>query len=216
VLFDEVEKAHPEVLNSLLQVLDSGRLTDSKGRTVNFKNTIVVMTSNLGAEYIENMQKLGFATTKSEEKEAEVEVEHMKERVQGALKDFFRPEFLNRIDEVVIFNMLSKKTIREIVKKQFDEVTARLKEKKIQITISDAALDLLAKDGYNPSMGARPLRRLIQTEVLTPIANLMIQEGLLSGGMVKVDAGKDGKIKVVGSKKTIKLKAGSTAGAAVS
>jgi ATP-dependent Clp protease ATP-binding subunit ClpC len=197
-------------------VLDSGRLTDSKGRVVNFKNTIVVMTSNLGAEYIENMTKLGFTTSVNEDKEKEVEVEGMKDRVRGALKDFFRPEFLNRIDEVVIFNMLSKQTIREIVRKQIDEVTARLASKKITISVTDAALDLIAKNGYNPSMGARPLRRLIQTEVLTPIANAMISEGLMHGGSVKVDVEKSKdtatkevreKLLVLASKKSIKVKA---------
>lgn len=215
VLFDEVEKAHPEVLNSLLQVLDNGHLTDSKGRVVNFKNTIVVMTSNLGAEYIENMTKLGFTTSATREKEHADEVEGMKERVRGALKDFFRPEFLNRIDEVVIFNMLSKQTIRAIVKKHIDEVFARLTARKITLTVSDAALDLLAKNGYNPAMGARPLRRLIQSEVLTPVANLMITDGLMHGGQVKVEVEKVKdekskevveKIKVLGSKKSIKMK----------
>jgi ATP-dependent Clp protease ATP-binding subunit ClpA len=220
VLFDEVEKAHPEVLNSLLQVLDSGHLTDSKGRVVNFKNTIVVMTSNLGAEYIENMTKLGFATSDTKEKEYDVEVESMKGRVQGALKDFFRPEFLNRIDEVVIFNILNKVSIRDIVRKQIEEVTARLTAKKITIAVTDAALDLLAKNGYNPAMGARPLRRLIQSEVLTPIASAMINEGLMHGGMVKVDVEKikddkskevAEKIKVTASKiiaKVVKVKSG--------
>lgn len=205
VLFDEVEKAHPEVLNTLLQVLDSGRLTDSKGRTANFKNTIVVMTSNLGAEYIENITKLGFATNATEERENEHDIARMKERVQGALRDFFRPEFLNRVDDIVIFNMLSKETIHSIVKKHLEEVRARLAEKKITLVVTDPAVEVLAKNGYNPAMGARPLRRLVQNEVLTPVAHLMISEGLINGGTVKVDAGKDGKLKVTGSKKTVKM-----------
>jgi ATP-dependent Clp protease ATP-binding subunit ClpB len=201
LLFDEVEKAHPEVLNALLQVLDSGRLTDSKGRTVNFKNAIIVMTSNLGAEYIENMTKIGFSVAKDGEDAKKIEYGDMKEKVKGAVKDFFRPEFLNRLDEVLIFNVLSPIVITEIVKMQMKIVEDRLLEKNITLMVTDAAYAILGKDGYNPHYGARPLKRLIQTEVLTPVANLMINEGMMHGGSVKVD-GKDGKIVVVASKKT--------------
>ncbi len=205
LLFDEVEKAHPEVLNSLLQVLDSGHLTDAKGRTVNFKNTIIVMTSNLGAEYIENMTKLGFTTVGSKVEEDKAGYEEMKEKVRGAVKDFFRPEFLNRLDDTVIFNVLTPDVIREVVQKQVKIVEARLKEKKIALAITDAVYVQLAKDGYNPHYGARPLKRLIQNVLLTPIANMMIDQGLMHGGAVKVDV-KDGKIVVTTSKRTTRPK----------
>jgi ATP-dependent Clp protease ATP-binding subunit ClpB len=206
LLFDEVEKAHPEVLNALLQVLDSGRLTDSKGRVVNFKNSIIVMTSNLGAEFIENMQKIGFSTSETAEQENKVQMDDMKERVKGSLKDFFRPEFLNRIDDVVIFNVLTPEVIKQIVRKQIEITESRLRDKKIALTITDAAYELLAKEGYNPHFGARPLKRLIQSQVLTPIAHAMISEGLMQGGSVKVDV-KEGKITVVTSKRSLKQKA---------
>lgn len=189
ILFDEIEKAHPEVFNILLQVLDNGRLTDSKGRTVNFKNTIIIMTSNIGAEHIDKMSSLGFSngahTTESER------YGQVREKVMGSLKDFFRPEFLNRLDEIILFDILSPDAMREIVKLQTDLVAKRLEEKQITLSFSEAALALLAKDGHSPQYGARPLKRLIQTKVLTPIANMMVARGVLEGGSVKVDV-KDG------------------------
>jgi len=187
VLFDEIEKAHPEVFNLLLQVLDNGRLTDSKGRTVNFKNTIVIMTSNIGAEYIDKMQSIGFGdmTTDSEYEDA-------RQKVLSALKDHFRPEFLNRLDEIVVFNVLSKEVIRSIVDMQIDLVKERLHGKEITLEISQQALTKLSEEGYNPQYGARPLKRLIQSKVLTPIANLMVSKGIMRGGKVFVDVGKDG------------------------
>lgn len=201
LLFDEVEKAHPEVLNALLQVLDSGRLTDSKGRTVNFRNTIIVMTSNLGAEYIENMTKIGFTVQGTKEESEKHEYADMKEKVRGAIKDFFRPEFLNRLDDIIIFNVLPPVAVRKIVELQVAIVTKRLEGKRIEIAITPAVYEQLAKDGYNPHFGARPLKRLIQSTLLTPIANLMISHGLMKGGHVKADV-KDGKIVVHASKKT--------------
>jgi ATP-dependent Clp protease ATP-binding subunit ClpC len=155
-----VEKAHPEVLNALLQVLDSGRITDSKGRTVNFRNAIIVMTSNLGAEYIENMTKIGFTTHDTKEVAETHEYADMKEKVRGAVKDFFRPEFLNRLDDVIIFNVLPVEAVKKIVELQVAIVTKRLEGKQIQITITPAVYEQLAKDGYNPHFGARPLTRL--------------------------------------------------------
>jgi ATP-dependent Clp protease ATP-binding subunit ClpB len=184
ILFDEIEKAHPEVFNILLQVLDNGRLTDAKGRTVNFKNCVIIMTSNIGAEFIDKMSGLGFgsgiATTEAER------YEQTKERVMAALKDYFRPEFLNRLDEIVLFNILSPLHVRDIVRMQVDIVGKRLEDKSINLTFSDAALDLLAKEGYSAHYGARPLKRLIQTKILTPIANMIIDREVTDGGAIAV------------------------------
>lgn len=181
VLFDEVEKAHPEVFNVLLQVLDDGRLTDNKGRVVNFKNTIIVMTSNLGSEFIQKMESIGFNNHSQE-----VEYGQMKDKVQDALKDFFRPEFLNRVDEIVVFDILSPEAIKQIVSLRTNAVLARLIEKGITVTIDDDALTYLSKEGYNPHYGARPLNRLIQTKILNPIAGLLISQNIGEGDTVVV------------------------------
>ncbi len=182
VLFDEIEKAHPEVFNVLLQVLDNGRLTDSKGRTVNFKNTIIVMTSNIGAQFIEKMERMGFG-----ERGEVKEYENVKDKVLEALKDHFRPEFLNRIDDTVVFDVLSREAIRDIVKIQIGLVEERLKEKEIEISVSENALDYIAKEGYNPQYGARPLKRLIQNKILNKIASLIISKSIVRGGSVLID-----------------------------
>ena len=195
ILFDEIEKAHPEVFNVLLQVLDNGRLTDAKGRTVNFKNTVIIMTSNIGAEHIDKMSGLGFASGISRTQDERYE--QVKDKVTGSLKDFFRPEFLNRLDEIILFNILSEDAIMDIVRMQVDIVAKRLEEKSITLTLSLAALKHLAKEGYNPQYGARPLKRLIQTKIMTSIANMMVARGVLEGGSVsvdfKLDGGADGK-----------------------
>jgi ATP-dependent Clp protease ATP-binding subunit ClpB len=185
ILFDEIEKAHPEVFNVLLQVLDNGRLTDSKGRTVNFKNTVIIMTSNIGAEHIDKMSSLGFASS-AHSTEGE-RYNQIKEKVMGALKDFFRPEFLNRLDEIVLFDILSPEAMKDIVKIQTALVAKRLEEKQITLTFSESAMEQLAKEGHSVQYGARPLKRLIQTKILTPIANMMVARGVLEGGSVKVD-----------------------------
>lgn len=185
ILFDEIEKAHPEVFNILLQVLDDGRLTDAKGRVVNFKNAVIIMTSNIGAEHIDKMSGLGFGSGIS--KTEGERYEHAKEKVTSALKEFFRPEFLNRLDEIVLFNILSEEAIMDIVRMQVTLVAKRLEEKQISLTLSDAALSHLAKEGYNPQYGARPLKRLIQSKIMTPIANMMVARGVLEGGSVSVD-----------------------------
>ena len=169
VLFDEIEKAHPEVFNILLQVLDSGRLTDAKGRHVNFKNTIIVLTSNIGSEFIAKMERVGFGSRTESEEYATA-----KDKIQESLKDHFRPEFLNRLDEIIIFDTLSRDTIRKIVEKQIAEVEKRLAVRGISLSLTNEALDKIATDGYNPHYGARPLRRLIQTKVLNPISELII------------------------------------------
>ena len=181
VLFDEIEKAHPEVFNVLLQILDNGRLTDAKGRVINFKNTVIIMTSNIGAQYIDKMQTIGF---NSSEKDT---YDDIKEKVLSTLKEHFRPEFLNRLDDIIVFDILSKEAIQEIVNIQIGIIKKRLEEKEINLTVSESVLKLLANEGYNPQYGARPLKRLIQEKILNPVASMMISSKVLSGGTVLVD-----------------------------
>jgi ATP-dependent Clp protease ATP-binding subunit ClpB len=183
ILFDEIEKAHPEVFNILLQVLDNGKLTDAKGRSVNFRNTVIILTSNIGARYIDKMEKIGFASDSSEKSN----YADAKAKVLEALKDHFRPEFLNRLDDIMVFDILSKEAIKEIVNIQVDIVKKRLIDKEVKLVLSNSVMDYLAKEGYNPQYGARPLKRLIQSKILTPIAGLMISKGLSKGGTINVD-----------------------------
>ncbi len=183
VLFDEIEKAHPEVFNILLQVLDSGHLTDSKGRKVNFKNTIIVLTSNIGGEYIDRLAHIGFG--KADATEA-TRYEETKERVMDALKEHFRPEFLNRLDDIIIFDVLNKEALGKIIENQVEEVVKRLGAKRIALVIEPSVRAWLADKGYNPQYGARPLRRTIQEKILTPLASLMVDQGLMEGGTVTV------------------------------
>lgn len=182
ILLDEIEKAHPEVFNVLLQVLDSGNLTDAKGRKVNFKNTVIIMTSNIGAEHIDRMSNFGF----SDERDDASQYIQAKDKVLESLKHYFRPEFLNRLDEIIIFDILSQPTIRSIVEMQVEEVQDRLKGKDIKLTLSKDVYDYLALEGYDPRMGARPLKRVIQSKILTPVATQMVGQGVLEGGTVRV------------------------------
>lgn len=182
ILLDEIEKAHPEVFNILLQVLDSGHLTDAKGRKVNFKNSVIIMTSNIGAEFIDRMSSFGFTSDHGEA----AQYVQAKDKVIESLKRYFRPEFLNRLDEIITFDLLSPEVIAQIVCLQVADVVSRLKKKEISLSISEEVRDYLAKEGYDPKFGARPLRRLIQSKILTPIANMMVGEGMLQGGTVKV------------------------------
>ena len=175
ILFDEIEKAHPEVFNILLQVLDEGRMTDGKGRVVNFKNTIIIMTSNIGSQFIEKMESIGFSNNSEKEDYANI-----KDRVMESLKDYFRPEFLNRIDEIV----LSKESILEIVKLRIEKIKERLLAKGIFLELDELALAYLGTEGYNPHYGARPLNRLIQNKVLNPVANMMISNTVKKGDTV--------------------------------
>lgn len=188
ILFDEIEKAHPEVFNILLQVLDSGHLTDSKGRKVNFKNTIIILTSNVGSKHIQQMEKIGFAGVSVSEEHMYAEA---KDNVMKALKDHFSPEFLNRLDDIILFNILEKPAIKKIVGIQVDIVRERLEGRGITLKLTDKALDYLADKGYDPHYGARPLKRLIQTQVLTPIANKMIVGELSEGTTVTVGVKND-------------------------
>ena len=200
VLFDEIEKAHPEVFNMLLQVLDEGRLTDGKGRVINFKNTLIIMTSNIGSHFIEKMESIGFSNNSAGDDYTDT-----KEKVMGALKDHFRPEFLNRIDEIVLFDILSEESIRQIVDLRIKVVKDRLDSKGISFEISEEAFAYLAKEGYNPHYGARPLNRLIQNKILNPVASYIISSGVKKGDTVSVLV-KKGELVIEKKKKTRKTK----------
>ncbi len=199
ILFDEIEKAHPEVFNILLQVLDEGRLTDNKGRVVNFKNTIIVMTSNVGSQFIQKMEQIGFGNN-----ETGTEYIQVKERVREALKDYFKPEFLNRLDDTIIFDVLSKDEVKEIVKLQVASVAKRLMAKEINLEIGEDVLANIAEKSYDPHFGARPVKRYIQTVVLNKVAQLMLSKKFMKGGIAEVKLDKKGEI-IVEVKKPKKI-----------
>ncbi len=191
VLFDEIEKAHPDVFNVMLQVLDDGQLTDGQGRTVDFKNTVIIMTSNVGAKNIaEKKKQLGFAPSEGEFSRTQ---EDIRESVMGELKHAFRPEFLNRIDDIIVFSQLRKEDIRQIALRLTEQVTKRLSEMGITLTLSDEALDLLADKGFDVAYGARPLRRAIQTMVEDTLAEKMLSGDFAKGDSVLVTVN-DGKL----------------------
>ena len=194
VLFDEIEKAHPDVFNVLLQVLDDGRLTDGKGRTVNFKNTILIMTSNVGSGIIQDhIEKLSLPdSSSSDEKRAEV-LEECKSAVLEVLKKSVRPEFLNRIDEVIMFEPLTKDDIRGILQLQIKGIASLLREKGVELTFTDAALDYLCSKGYDISYGARPVKRLLQKELVNELATKIISGEIARDGNILIDA-RDGKL----------------------
>ena len=191
VLLDEIEKAHPDVFNILLQVLDDGRLTDSQGRTVDFKNTVIIMTSNVGASNIKTTGTMGFAPdiTKAEEQAA---YDKMKARVMDALKATFRPEFLNRVDETIVFHALEKEHILSIVDLMMKDLHKRLQEQEISMEVTPEAKEKLVEEGYDPAYGARPLRRTIQRLVEDPLAEDLLQGRYKAGDTVKVDVTKEG------------------------
>ena len=182
ILFDEIEKAHPEVWNALLQILDDGRLTDGQGRVVDFRNTVLIMTSNLGTEFVRRSGSLGFysalATTKSA-------LEH--EKIEKALKSTFRPEFLNRIDEIITFSALSRDQMLEIVDLQMKEVQERLGEHGLNVELTPAARSWLADIGYDPSFGARPLRRALQKYVESPLSVSLLSRQFVEGDTILVE-----------------------------
>jgi ATP-dependent Clp protease ATP-binding subunit ClpB len=174
VLFDEIEKAHPEVFNVLLQILDDGRMTDGHGRTVDFKNTIVIMTSNVGSQWI---QELGTSGR-----------DEMEKRVTEALRAQFKPEFLNRIDDIIIFQSLTQEQLVEIVNIQISRLCARLADRKIALNLSDSAKSLLARMGYDPVYGARPLKRAIQQYLENPLSLEILKGNIQDGTSVSADA----------------------------
>jgi ATP-dependent Clp protease ATP-binding subunit ClpC len=180
VLFDEIEKAHPDAFNILLQLLDDGHMTDGQGHNVDFRNTVIVMTSNVGTSHVRN-RPLGFATPSRREQEA------LKDRVEDELKKTFRPEFLNRIDEIVVFDPLGEQQIHAIVDQLVAEVQARLDEQQVTIRLTDAAKEWLAKEGYDPVYGARPLRRTIQRQLENPLSKQILRGEMEGGAAVQVD-----------------------------
>ncbi|MFC7372687.1 ATP-dependent protease ATP-binding subunit ClpC [Fictibacillus iocasae] len=182
ILLDEIEKAHPEVFNILLQVLEDGRLTDSKGRTVDFRNTVVIMTSNVGASTLKRNRSLGFAVNSEDQK-----YNDMKSKVMDELKKAFRPEFLNRIDEIIVFHSLEKEHLRNIVRIMADSLKSRLKEQGIEIELTDAALDKITEEGYDPDYGARPLRRALQRKIEDRLSEELLRGNINKGQTVKID-----------------------------
>ena len=191
VLLDEIEKAHPEVFNILLQVLEDGRLTDSKGRVVDFRNTLIIMTSNVGAETIKKNGTLGFTAGNDEARD----YSDMKDKVMGELKRTFRPEFLNRIDEIIVFHSLNEEHIGRIVSLMADELAKRLKEQDIEFTLSEEAKKFLAKEGYDPQYGARPLRRAIQKHIEDRLSEELLKGSIAKGDKVLIDV-RDGQLVV--------------------
>ena len=187
VLFDEIEKAHEDVWNVLLQILDDGRVTDSQGRTVDFKNTVIVMTSNLGAKSLTAAgAKLGFAADSDEEKDAESKFQRTKETVLNELRQTFRPEFLNRIDEIIVFRALTQEDIREVARRMLRTVSERMEAMGITLDASAEAVAELAKEGFDPKYGARPLRRAIQSKVEDAVAERMLDGTLHQGDTAKL------------------------------
>ena len=180
ILFDEIEKAHPDVFNILLQLLDDGRLTDNQGRTVDFKNTIIIMTSNIGSsELIENMTEDGTIP------------EDVKERVTGELKNYFRPEFLNRVDDIIVFSALTPDQVKRIIDLSLESLSKRLKDREMSLVITDAAKKFIANEAYDPQYGARPVKRYLQKHIETEIASMIIRGDLIDGGTVTIDCDGD-------------------------
>jgi ATP-dependent Clp protease ATP-binding subunit ClpB len=181
VLFDEIEKAHPDVFNILLQLLDDGRLTDNQGRTVDFKNTIVIMTSNLGSAYLtENIHQDGTID------------DEVREKVKEELKRSFRPEFINRIDDIVVFSPLTEDQIGKIMDISLRSISDMLADRNMSITLTDAARKYIADESYDPHYGARPVKRFLQKHVETAVAEMIIRNEAVDGDVIKIDAGDDG------------------------
>ncbi|RLC62101.1 MAG: ATP-dependent Clp protease ATP-binding subunit [Chloroflexota bacterium] len=189
VLFDEIEKAHPEVWNSLLQILEEGRLTDGRGHTVDFSNTVIIMTSNIGTKYANKGGTLGFVRNREDESK---DLHEAHRQIEAGLKKTFRPEFLNRIDEVIIFHTLTREHVLQIVDLQMKEIEGRLAEQGLSIELTDAAREWLADEGYDPQFGARPLRRTLQRRVENPLALRLLEGEFSPGDVVVIDASEEG------------------------
>ena len=185
ILFDEIEKAHPDVWNALLQILEDGRMTDGQGRVVDFRNTVIIMTSNLGTRYAQKGGALGFVTSQGDDAHAERETHH---EIEQALKKAFRPEFLNRVDEIIIFSRLTQEQVEQIVDLQMREIRERLQEHNLDIALTDAARKWLAREGFDPQFGARPLRRALQRHVESPLSTQLLRGVFKPGDCVLVDA----------------------------
>lgn len=197
ILLDEIEKAHPEVFNILLQVFEDGHLTDSVGRTVDFKNTIIIMTSNIGARYIWTQKQVGFSSGANE-----IDYDKMKDMVLSEAKKKFNPEFLNRLDEHVVFNTLGVEEIEKIIELNLEEVKSRLKEKNMYLEVTDKAKEFLIEVGFNKEYGARPLRRSIQRHIEDVLALDILKNKFVEGDTIKVDV-KDGEIFTTRAKDSI-------------
>jgi ATP-dependent Clp protease ATP-binding subunit ClpC len=192
ILLDEIEKAHEDVFNIFLQILDDGRLTDGHGRTVDFKNTVVIMTSNVGGELIRRDMGIGFATKKEEAKTQRQAYEAMKEKVLAEMKKTFRPEFINRIDEIIVFHQLTEEQLRSIVELMAKDLQERLAERKLNLELTEATKSWLVKQGYDPVYGARPLRRAVERYIENPLSAKILQGEFSDGDTVLVDVGEDG------------------------
>ncbi|MHB8105022.1 MAG: ATP-dependent Clp protease ATP-binding subunit, partial [Dehalococcoidales bacterium] len=191
ILLDEIEKAHPKVFNTLLQIMDEGRLTDGHGRTVNFKNTVVIMTSNVGQDTIKRESQIGFSVRKDKATTEKQVYEDMKKKVEEELKRAFRPEFLNRLDSIVVFHELTKEQLRQIVDLMLKDLEKRLNVRKISLELTDKAKDWLSEKGYDPVYGARPLRRTIERYVENLLSSKLLRGELKEGDTVKVDIDKE-------------------------
>jgi len=189
ILLDEVEKAHPDVFNILLQVLDDGRLTDGHGRTVDFRNTVIIMTSNLGSQRIQelSMHSSSKQTSSQSAAEAEADYQLMKSEVMEVVSQHFRPEFINRVDDVVVFHPLGKEAIHQIAKIQMQDLRTRLYERELDMTISNAAMDQISEAGFDPTYGARPLKRAIQQTLENPLAQEILAGHFMPGDLIEVD-----------------------------
>jgi ATP-dependent Clp protease ATP-binding subunit ClpC len=192
ILLDEIEKAHPDVFNMLLQVMDDGRLTDGHGHTVDFKNTVVVMTSNAGVDLIRRESQVGFVPHKDEVKSRKQSYEDMKKKVMTEIQKIFRPEFLNRLDDIIVFHELNEEQLRDIVELMLKDLQQRLAERKLGVEVTDKAKSWLAKEGYDPIYGARPLRRVIERFVENPLSSQLLRGEVKEGDVIKIDINKEG------------------------
>ena len=196
VVFDEVEKAHPEVHNMLLQIMEEGHLSDAKGHKVDFRNAIIVMTSNIGADMIKSQTSLGFQLKRDEALDEQVSFDDMRKKLNDSLKRAFRPEFINRLDSIVIFRSLNRADIERIVDLELDKVSERLKDHNLTLTATTAALSALAEQGYDAEFGARPLRRVIQQKVEDPLSDRLLSGEFVNGDMIEIDLAPDGEIEL--------------------
>jgi ATP-dependent Clp protease ATP-binding subunit ClpC len=193
ILLDEIEKAHPEVFNMLLQIMEDGHLSDAKGRKVDFRNTILIMTSNVGAAEMSRHQGFGFEVSRDPTELEQHAYDEMRENVLAGLKRLFKPEFLNRVDKTVVFHPLTREDLRRIVDIQLKRLSPRLVEQAVDLQISDEARDLLADKGYDPDFGARPLRRVIMNVIEDPLSEMLLSGGVKPGESVAVEV-EDGEI----------------------
>lgn len=196
ILFDEIEKAHPEVFNILLQILDDGRLTDGKGKTVDFRNSIIIMTSNVGSQYFKNLSAMGFSSSDDKTQEMKETQKEFKSKVMESLKNTFKPEFLNRLDEIVTFNALTPDDIEKIVDIQLEEVKERLKNKNINLEVNEELKKHLVKNGFDPDYGARPIKRLIEKMIVDSLADKMVKGKISDGETVEASLSREGAVEL--------------------